>query len=447
VKVTKDKVENHQAFLTIQIEHEEMEKEMDGAYRRLVQKANIPGFRKGKAPRVIFERYLGTETLHEDAIDHAIPEYYQLAIKEQEIEPVSQAQIEITQHDPLIYKAIVPLKPVVTLGDYHTIRVVPAPIEVTESNVNDVIEQLRHQHATWEPADREAAFDDLVVVDIESTAEGQTFINQKNLQYQIVKGQIYPVPGFSEQLIGMKKDVEKEFKLTLQADYPRKEIAGKESSFKVTIHEIKQEKLPEVNDDLAKAVDKDLLTVAAMREQATKELTMRAEERNKIDFEERVIDAVVDLSKIDYPQVLVDNEITRILSQRFQNNRESLENYLRMIGKTEEEVREELRPSAAKGVARSLALAQVAIDAKIEVTSADIDAEIATMTKDSTNKEEMGKFFSTPQVRESIEHTLLSRKTFQLLKDIAQTQKETKEQAKEEKKTRKSKKKDEEEKK
>jgi trigger factor len=446
VKVTKDKVENHQAYLTIQIEPEEMAKEMEGAYRRLVQKYNIPGFRKGKTPRAIFEKYVGTETLHEDAINHTIPEYYRRALTEQAIEPAAEGQIEITQHDPLIYKAVVPLRPVVILGDYHTIRVEQAPVEVTETNVNDVVEQLRHQHATWEPVDREAAFDDLVVVDIESTAEGQTFINQKGLQYQIVKGQIYPVPGFSEQLVGMKKDVEKEFKLTLQEDYPRKEIAGKEGTFKVTLHEIKQEKLPEVNDELAKAVDKDLLTVADMRAQASKELTMRAEERNKVDFEERVIDAVVALSKIEYPQVLVDNEITRILSQRFQNNRESLDNYLRMIGKTEEEVRTELRPAAAQGVARSLALAQVAIDAKIEVTPADIDAEIATMTKDSKNTEEMIKFFSTPQVRESLAHTLLSRKTIQLLKDIAQTPGEIKEEPKEEKKPRKSKKKDEEEK-
>ena len=431
MKATKDKIENHQAYLTIQIEPAEVEKSLEGAYHRLVQKARVPGFRKGKAPRPILERYIGKESLFEDALDHLIPEIYQQALKEQELEAIAQAQIEITQTDPVIFKAVVPLKPTVKLGDYHSIKVEPTSTEVTESSVNDVIEQLRHQHATWEPVERAVDFDDLIVMDIESTVEGQPFVNQKGSQYQVIHNQTYPVPGFSEQLVGMKKNDEKEFKLSLPADYPRKEIAGKETSLKVKINEIKQERLPEVNDDLAKAVDAELLTVTALREQASKELKMRAEERNKIDFEERVIDAVVDLSKIEFPPILVESEINRILNQRFQNNRQSLESYLKMMNKTEVELRDELRPSAVKGVSRSLALSHVAEDGKIEVTVADIDAEIEKMTKDTTEKkEELLKFFNTPEVRQSIEQTLFSRKTIQLLTDIAQETKEIKEEKK-----------------
>ena len=426
MKATKDKIENHQAYLTIEIEPAEVEKSLDGAYRRLVQKARVPGFRKGKAPRVILEKYIGKDSLLEDALEHLVPEVYEQALKEQKLEAIAQPQIEITQNNPVIFKAVVPLKPTVKLGDYHSIKVEQTPVEVTESNVNDVIEQLRHQHSTWEPVERAVDFDDLVVFDIDSTVEGQTFMKQQGAQFQVVKEQVFPIPGFSEQLAGMKKGEEKEFKLPLPADYQRKELAGKEVTSKVKISEIKKEKLPEVNEDLAKAVSPDLLTVDALREQASKELKMRGEERNRIDFEERVIDAVVELSEIEFPPVLVESEINRILNQRFQNNRQTMENYLKMINKTETELRDELRPPALKGVSRSLTLNQVAEDAKVKVTEADIDAEIEKMTHDSTQKkEELLKYFNAPEVRHSIEHTLFSRRTIQLLTDIAQTGKET----------------------
>ena len=427
MKATKDKTENHQAYLTIEIEPAEIEKSMDGAYHRLVQKARVPGFRKGKAPRAILERYIGKESLFEDALEHLVPEVYGQALKEQELEAIAEPQFEVTQRDPVIFKAIVPLKPTIKLGDYHTIKVEQTPIEITESNVNDVIEQLRHQHSTWEPVERAVAFDDLIAFDIDSTVEGQTFMKQQGAQFQVVKGQVFPIPGFSEQLAGMKKSEEKEFKLPLPADYQRKEMAGKEVTSKVKINEIKQEKIPEVNDDLAKAVSADLLTVEALREQASKELKMRAEERNKIDFEERLIDAVVDLSEIEFPPILVESEINRILNQRFQNNRQSMESYLSQMNKTETELRDELRPAALKGVSRSLALGQVADDAKVEVTEADIDAEIEKMTKDSTQKKELLKYFNAPEVRHSLEHTLFSRKTIQLLTDMAQVTKDTQE--------------------
>ncbi|HLB28359.1 MAG TPA: trigger factor family protein, partial [Dehalococcoidales bacterium] len=167
MKATKEKVENHQAYLTIEIEPAEMEKSLEGAYRRMVQKARIPGFRKGKAPRAIFERYVGKDSLFEDAIDHLVPDIYEQALKEQELEAIAQPKIEITQTEPVIMKAVVPLKPTIKLGDYKTIKVAREEVEVTEKNVDAVVEQLRHQHATWEPVERAVEHDDLIVMDIE----------------------------------------------------------------------------------------------------------------------------------------------------------------------------------------------------------------------------------------------------------------------------------------
>lgn len=442
MKATKDKVENHQAYLTIQAEPADMEKSMEEAYHHLNQSTRIPGFRKGKTPRVILERYLGKEALLEHALEHLLPDMYEQALKEQELEAVAQPELEVTQRDPAIFKAIVPLKPTIKLGDYHTIKVKQEPVEVTESNINDVIEQLRHQHATWEPVERPIAFGDLITMDIESTIEEKPFYNQKGASYQVLKGQSLPAPGFADKLVGMRKGEEKQFKLPLPADYSQKELAGKEVDSKVKINEIKEEKLPEVNADLAKAVSADLLTVDALREQATKELKTRGEERSKQEFEEQAIDAVAKISEIEYPPVMVESETTRILSQRFQNNRQALDNYLRLMNKTEGELREELKPSAAKGVVRSLVLGQIASDEKLEVTDAEIDVEIETMTKDATEKkEDLKKFFKSQEVRTSIAQTLLTRKTIKVLTDAAEANKETQEpeETKEKKKTKKKK--------
>src|SRR4030043_221550 len=173
LKVTKEKVENSQAFLTIEMEPAEMEAGMQDAYRHLVQKADIPGFRKGKAPRAVVERTLGKSRLLEEAIDHMIPQAYQQALKEQEIEPYAQPGVEITQAEPLIFKAVVPLTPAVTLGDYLGIRMSPEQVDIKEENIDAVIEELRHQHATWEPVDRALDYNDLAVIDINANS-GET---------------------------------------------------------------------------------------------------------------------------------------------------------------------------------------------------------------------------------------------------------------------------------
>ncbi len=425
MKVTSEKTENSQAFLTIEMEPAEVEESLENSYRRLVKRTRIPGFRQGKAPREILERYIGKESLLKEALNNLVPQAYEKAITEQAIEAIAQPQIEVTQTDPLVFKAIVPLKPTVKLGDYHNIQVVPEPAkEVTEEDVKAVIEQLRHQHATWEPVERAVGFGDLVVLDIESSVEGKPFINQKGAQYPVIHDQSSSLPGFAEQLVGVKSNEEKEFKLQLPSDYPRTELADKEASFKVKITEIKQEILPELNDEFAKEVNADFKTLDSLREQARSDLKLRAEEKARIDFEERVINAVVDLTEVEFPQILIEAETHRILAQRFQRGNRELEEYLRNINKTEEELHEELRPLATRRVTRSLVLGKVIEEEKIEVNDSEIGNEIENMIKSATeNKDELEKALNTPQVRESIGQTLLTRKTVKRLEDIAKSSK------------------------
>ncbi|MEE8419351.1 MAG: trigger factor [Dehalococcoidales bacterium] len=428
MKVTNDKTENCQAFLTIEMEPAEMEESLEGSFKRLGKSARVPGFRKGKAPRDILERYIGRDHLLEDAVNEMLPRVYDQAIKEQEIDAIAQPEIEIAQIEPVIIKAVVPLRPSVKIKDYQSIRVTLNEEKVTKKNIDDVIHHLQHQYATWEPVERPVELNDMVVFDVESTVEDKPFLSQQGAQYQVSSEQTFPAPGFTDKLVGMKKDDEKEFKLELPADYQQEELAGKEAAFKVKVLEIKQEILPELNDDFAKQVNPDLDNMTDLRENATIDMKARADERARIDFEERVIDAVVDLSEVEFPPVMVESEINRTINQSFQGNNRSLEDYLRNMNKTEEELRDEIRPSATKTVTRSLVLGKIAEDDKIDIGEDEIDIEIDNMTNDAApdKKDELKTVMNTPQVRESIERTLVTRKTVQLLTDIAGNSAKTK---------------------
>ena len=423
MKVTREKTENSQAFLRIEMEPAEVEESLEQSYQRLAKKANIPGFRKGKAPRVVLERYIGKDSLLEDALNNLLPQAYEKALKEQEIEAIANPSIEIAQTDPVVFKATVPLKPTIELGDYQQIRLAPEPVELTEDEVNTVIEQLRRQHATWEPVERPADFDDLVALDIESHIEEKPFINQQGVQYQILHDQPLPVPGFAEQLSGMKGGEEKEFKLKLPEDYSRAELAGKEARFKVRVSEIKQQRLPELDDEFASLVNPDLKTLDSLRERISANLRLMAEEKAKREFEERVVEAVVDSSQVEFPPVLVEMEIARLFDQQarqLQTSNIGLEEYLGRVGKTEEELREELRPLATKRVNGSLVLGRTAEEEKIEVSDAEINAELENMVQSVTgNKDEVKKRLDSPQARDSIGQLLATRKTIQRLVEIA----------------------------
>src|SRR4030042_993090 len=267
MKITNDKTENSQMFLTIEMEPEEVEESMQVAFKRLNKKTRIPGFRKGKAPRGIFELSLGKEYLMEEALNDLIPTAYARAVEEQSIKAIAQPQIEIEQMEPLIMKATVPLKPMVELGDYRSLKVEKETREISEEKVDEVIEQLRHQHATWEPVEgRAVEFNDLLVMDIVGTMGEKNVMEQKGAQYQVVAGQTFPVLGFTEQLIGMKPGDEKEFEMEYPEDYGDEELAGNKVNFKINAIEIKKEVLPEISDEFARTIGTEFETIAALRE-------------------------------------------------------------------------------------------------------------------------------------------------------------------------------------
>jgi len=428
MKVTREKEEDRQVFLRIELEQSRVDQALEQAYRRLVKKASIPGFRQGKAPRAVLERYIGKDGLLEDALNSLLPEVYEQALKEQKIEAIADPQIEVTQSEPVVFTAVVPLKPAVELGDYKSIKLKPEKAEVTKEEVDNVVEQIRRQHGTWEPAERPVAFEDLVVMDVEARVEDKPFINQQGAQYQVMPNQPLPTPDFADQLVGMKVGEEKEFKLNLPEGYSQPELSGKEAGFKVKINEVKQQQLPKLDKEFAQLVSPDLKTMAALRKRLTNNLSIQAEQKARETFEENVLDAVVNLSKSEFPPVLVDSELERLMEQQARWMQESglnLEEYLSRINKTEEELREELRPVAAKRVTRYLVLGKVAEAEKIEITDEDITAELEKLVQGSENKAEMKERVNLPQVRGSMEQMLATQKTIERLVEIAGGSKKT----------------------
>jgi trigger factor len=430
MKVTRDKTENSQAYLTVEIDPAEVEESMEQSYRRLVQSRKVPGFRIGKTPRAIFEKYYSRQSLFEDALDQLLPEIYKKAVAEQEIDPIASPQIEVTQTEPVIFKAIVPLRPTVTLGDYRQIRAEADPRrEVGDKDIDNVIETLRHQNATWEPVTREVRSGDLLSLDIASDVGDKPFINQKTAQYQATAGAAFPVTGFAEQLIGLNRDEEKTFELQCPADDPRTELAGKTVNFRIKVLEIKEEKLPELTPEFAKQIGDEFVSIESLREKINTNLIERAEEDARLSYEDKVMEAAVGQAQLEFPDIMVDSEIHRLIDQRFRTQQE-LESYLKSTGKTEDELHTEmhgqLEPVARTRVRRSLTLGKISEAEKLEVVASEIDADIERMLKNSgANHDALSKTLNTPEVRESIRQTLLTQKTVDRLLAIARGTGET----------------------
>jgi len=423
VKAKAEKIENSQVVLEVEVDPEEEEKSLEEAYRRLVKKAEIPGFRKGKAPRAMFERFIGRDVLLQEAMERLVPQLLARAIEEQELEPIDQPEVEIIQTDPVVFKATVPLSPTVELGEYKEIRIPREPVEVADEDVDRVIERLREEQAPWAPVERPVQLGDLVVMDVEGKIGEETLDKREGIQYQVFADFAFPVPGFSEKLVGVEKGKEAEFTISFPADHERDELAGNECWFKVLIGEIKEKKLPELDDEFAKSVGEEFDSLDALRERIAANLRGMAEEQATRGYEEQVIDAVVDQANVEFPPVLIERDIDGMIGEQereLRANRMSLEDYLARTQMSPEQLREELRPLATKRVTRSLVLSKVMEDEAIEVADQELDGEVETMAQAAGDKaDELRQFFKSPVGRQSLERTLLTRNTVRRLVEMA----------------------------
>ena len=418
MKVSIDRIEGSQVVLNIEVDAEEMESAIKKAYHRLGAKTTVPGFRKGKAPPEMLERYFGREALVEDAVEHLLPEVYDRAIQEQEVDAIAQPQVEVLQIDPLSFKATVPVQPTIELDDYHQVKFEQETVVVTEEEEAEALEKIRYMQAPWTPMERPAKSGDLLAIDVEGTVEGEVVINEKEGWYQLSPDLPNALPGFTEQLEGAEKGEERVFTLTLPAE--QGESGGKECSFKVLVNEIKEKKLAEMDDDFAKSLGQGLETLDSVKEKIAADLRSRKEMEAKNNLEEKAIKALVDLARAEFPDIMVQNEIDHLMSEqeRHFGDRHGLEDYLNRLKKTQEEFRNELRPMAERIVLRSLVLQRFAELEGIEVSAADIDAEVENMMQYASD-EGVRRLFDSSSARESLRRNLFIRKAIDRLAEIA----------------------------
>jgi len=418
MKVTAEKMERCQAALSIEIEPGELEESRTAAYRRLANKTSIAGFRKGKAPRAILEQHLGRDTLTQEALEHLIPQLYKQAVESQGLEPIASPQIEITQDDPVVFRATLPLKPKVELGDYHSIRLKPEPVAIGDKEVEAALEGIRHEQAILRPVDRPVQFDDSVTLDIEASIEGTPILSHKGVAYEVSRNSTLPLPGFADNVVGMEKNQEKVFTLSIPKDHRVEKFSGKECLCKASVSEVKEKELPELGDELAQSMGHDGL--ASLRQRVTADLTARAEDNSHTELRQRALVALVELSSVDYPPILERREIEQLLqdeARRF--GYIQVEDFIKRASKTREELEQQLQPVAKKRVTNALVLDKVAEHEAIEISPSEVDNRVEEVQKNSADKEEVRQFLSLPQVRESIEQSLRTEKTLDRLVQMA----------------------------
>ena len=424
MKVSTEKIQGSQVVLTIEADKEEMDRSLDKAYHRLVAKTTVPGFRKGKAPRPMLERYLGRDALVEEAANLLMAESYDKALEEHNVDAIARPKVEVLQVEPLSFKATVPVRPIVELGDYHELKFIPETVMVTDEEVTEAQERLRQTRATWEPVEREAKFEDLLNIDVEGTAQGKVVVSEKGGWYPLSPGPSSSLPGFSEQLEGAKKGEEREFTLKLPQEFG--ELAGEDCSFKVLVNEIKQKNLPAQDDEFAKSLGRGIETIDALREKVFADIKSEKERMERRRLEDKAIEALVAISRLEYPDILVQNEIEQLIDERKQylGERDSLENYLKNAKKTEEEFRNELKPKAEDIIKRSLVLEKLGEVEKIEVGDAEVDAEVERIAQQSAD-ERVRQVFSSQSGRESLRRNIYMRKIIDRLAEIATKGEET----------------------
>ena len=409
--------------MRVEIEPAEIDHALDHAYHHVVKEVAIPGFRKGKAPRAVLEQFVGRDALRKEALEELVPELCMKIVEEQKLEVVAQPQVEIVQQDPVVFKATFSLRPEIELGDYRSIRIEKMAVEVGDSEVDDFMQNLRERHGDWAPASRAAQFDDMVVIDVTQGEKGGETRSHEGQQVMLMKDSMLPLPGFSEHLVGLSAGEEKEFTLAYPADYRLKDLAGKEIEFRVKLNEVKEKHLPELDDDFVKSLGEGMDSVDALRQYAADGLRKVAEDRAAREHEGKVLAAVVDSAvKLEYPPVFVEDEINRLLRDREMATRDrgGLRAYLAALKKTEEQLRDELRPRAMEQVKHDLVLGKVAEEEKITVEPAEVEADVETMIKTAgEGNERLQELFGTPQARELLENRMYARKALQRLVDIA----------------------------
>jgi trigger factor len=421
-----EKVEVNRGKLTVEVDAGTFDRALDEAFKKVVKKVTVPGFRKGRVPRVIFEQRFGVESLYQDALDIVLPKAYTDAVEETGIEPVDQPEINVEQigkGQSLIFTAEVTVKPEVKLGEYKGLEVEKFDTEVTDEEVEEELKVLQKRYAELVvKEDGTAEKGDTVVIDFEGFVDGKPFDGGKAENYSLEIGSGTFIPGFEDQLIGLKSGDEKEIQVTFPEDYHAKELAGKEATFKIKVHEVKSLVLPELNDDFAVDVDDEVETLDALKEKIKNRLKERKEHEAKHKTEDALLEKAAENAEMEIPAVMIDNEVERMLSdfeQQLRAQNLNLELYTQFTGKSKEDLKAEMRESAEKRVRVSLTLEAIVKAENIEVTEEEVEAEVQRMAEIyNLPVDQMKKILGS---LDQVKMDLKMNKAIQLLVDTSKT--------------------------
>ena len=385
MSVQVEKLEKNMAKLTVEVPAENVEKAIQGAYNKMKKSINIPGFRKGKAPRQLIEKMYGKEVFYNDAIDAMLPSAYSDAVEECGEEIVSHPQIDVVQIEsgkPFVFTATVAVKPAVELGEYKGIQVEKAPIEVKDEEIEAQITKEREANSrTVTVDDRAVAQGDIVTLDFEGFVDGVAFEGGKGENYDLTIGSNTFIPGFEDQLVGAEIGKELDVNVTFPEEYGAKELAGKAAVFKCKVNGIKVKELPAVDDEFAQEVS-EFDTLDEYKADIKAKLLKEKEDEAARVKEDAVIGKIIEGAKMEIPDAMVEYQTRQMLdefAQRIQSQGISLDQYFQFTGLTEEKYMEEMKPRALQNIQSRLVLEAVAQAENLVAEEADIEEEIKKM--------------------------------------------------------------------
>ena len=416
-----EKLEHNMAKLTVEVAAEDVEKALQAAYLKQRKQINIPGFRKGKVPRQMIEKMYGPEVFYDEAANNMIPDAYAKAYDESELDIVSQPKIEVVQKEkgkPFIFTAEVATKPEVTLGDYKGLKVDKVSTRVTQKEVDEEIEKERERNArTIEVTDRAVQDKDEVTLDFEGFVDGVAFEGGKGEDYPLTIGSGSFIPGFEEQLIGAEIDKEVEVNVTFPKEYHSEELAGKDATFKCTVHTIKAKELPELDDEFASEVS-ECETMDAYRAEVKKNIKERKERTGKEKKENQAVDQAIENAQMDIPEAMIEFQVRQMaddFARRIQQQGLTVEQYFQFTGMTAEKMMEEMRPQAEKSIKTRLVLEAIVKAENIEVSDERVEEELTKMAEAYQMEVEKLKEFMGENEKKQIKEDLAVQEAITLL--------------------------------
>jgi trigger factor len=423
MQITSTAAPKSTVVLEIELPAERLERAVDEAVRHLSRRTRVPGFRPGKAPRPLLERHLGPGAVLEDAVDHLVQSAYRQALADQDLLPLTNADVEVVQAEegkPLVFKATVQVRPEAELGDYKGFNFSPEVETIDDARVDKVLDELRDQNATLSAVeDRGAREGDYAVISFVGTRDGEPFEGGSSERMPIILGQERLIPGFEANLIGLEVGGTTEFDITFPDDYPETELAGKLAHFAAEIKELREKVQPELDDDFIRTLG-DFADVDALRADIRSRLERNALDRARHGFADRIIEYAVANATLDLPDILVDQEV-EVMHDEFRGTlaRQGIseEAYLKALDKSEADLHTEFRPGAEKRVRTLLVLSKVAEAEGVAAPEDEVEAEIARGRERYADDARLLAYFDSDRGRSYIRSTLRRSRVVEQLID------------------------------